>query len=326
MVVSAPALPPIIHTVSIRFSGHESFPLRFGWLPKAYALTTKAPDAWRDSGRAMVGLGLGKNMVVSLRFWADALAILREANGRMGVTKFGEALLNTRSGWDPYLERRETLWALHWRLAHARGGSLFAWTVLFGHWVEREWTRSEILDEFARLAVVEAKRTISPVTLAQHFDAFVRTYLPASARRGRNGEDDLDCPLAELRLVEQVGERRVGRNARVEAVYSLRYGAKPELDDRIFFAALAEYWFKHRRRDQTLAFRDVASSPLGPGRVFCLSEDDLRDRLERASSVTSGALEFRSSGLVDALHRKARIDPGKWWRDALSPPDGGRNN
>ena len=267
----------------------------------------------------MVGLGVGRNMVVSLRFWAECLGVIEERAGRTTVTSFGRALLDPSEGWDPYLEKRETLWTLHWRLAHPVGGRLFAWSVLFGTWSEREWTRSQVLEEFGRLCVAEANRSISPVTLAQHFDVFLRTYLPPNARRRPKAEDELDCPLSEIRLVESVGERREGRSGRIEPVYTFRYGTKPDLSDSVFLAALAEYWYSYTPDEATLTYRSIASTPLGVGRVFCLPDEDLRDRLERIESISEGMFSFRPSGLIDAVHRRAgRIDVSALWSNALS--------
>lgn len=50
------------------FSGHETFALRSNWLKKAYDLLQHMPDLfYRDD--AFVLLGVGENMVQSIRFW-----------------------------------------------------------------------------------------------------------------------------------------------------------------------------------------------------------------------------------------------------------------
>ena len=37
----------------------------------------------------------------------------------------------------------------------------------------------------------------SAVTLEQHFDTFLHTYVPTRGRKGEVQEDNLDCPLVE---------------------------------------------------------------------------------------------------------------------------------
>ncbi|MCX6902420.1 MAG: DUF4007 family protein [Verrucomicrobia bacterium] len=54
-----------------RISGHESFPCRYTWLPKAVQGLSREPKLFADEQKAMVDLGLGKNMVRSVRFWAQ---------------------------------------------------------------------------------------------------------------------------------------------------------------------------------------------------------------------------------------------------------------
>ena len=50
-----------------RISGHESFPCRYTWLPKAVRGIGVDFKLFGDEERAMVDLGVGKNMVRSIR-------------------------------------------------------------------------------------------------------------------------------------------------------------------------------------------------------------------------------------------------------------------
>ena len=58
MTLDEPSIPP-----PPRFSGHESFALRYAWLPKAYKGLKDDPRLFADDEKAMLELGLGKNMV-----------------------------------------------------------------------------------------------------------------------------------------------------------------------------------------------------------------------------------------------------------------------
>ena len=50
------------------FSGHESFPCKTLWLKKGYDFVVAGNDF--NSPEAVIGLGVGKNMVASIRFWS----------------------------------------------------------------------------------------------------------------------------------------------------------------------------------------------------------------------------------------------------------------
>lgn len=59
-----------------RFSGHETFVCRYPWLPKAVRAVSENSEIFSDEDEAMVTLGVGKNMVRSIRFWADSLGVI----------------------------------------------------------------------------------------------------------------------------------------------------------------------------------------------------------------------------------------------------------
>jgi len=66
-----------LQEVTAKFSGHETFTLRYGWLTKAVAAVKSDPEIFsRDD--AMVSLGVGKNMVRSIRHWSTSLGIVEE--------------------------------------------------------------------------------------------------------------------------------------------------------------------------------------------------------------------------------------------------------
>ena len=80
------------------FSGHESFPCKSMWLKKGY-------DYLVDRNRftdpdAVVKLGVGKNMVQSIRFWLRAFGLLNDDE----ATEIAHYLFDDRDGRDPYAE------------------------------------------------------------------------------------------------------------------------------------------------------------------------------------------------------------------------------
>src|SRR5438067_787440 len=105
------------NVVNYRFSGHETFPCRYTWLPKAVQSLAQDPALFRNEDQAMVRLGVGKNMVRAIRFWADAAGVSASLpDGALAVSRFGADLLGER-GCDPFLEDVRTLWLIHWKIA-----------------------------------------------------------------------------------------------------------------------------------------------------------------------------------------------------------------
>ena len=290
--------------MNYKFSGHETFPCRYAWLPKAYRELCEKSDAFSDEERAMVKLGVGKNMVRAIRFWVQATGIAcSKKDGGYGITELGHALLSARQGLDPFLEDRRTLWLLHWNLSTVANEPLFAWDYLLNRWPHPEMTRTEAVRAFAQ----EAKRIgrkLSPVTIDQHFDVFLHTYYPTRSRKGDIQEDNLDCPLVELEFIRCVGERQGGQSGRREQIYAFHREPKPDITGELFVYCLNDYWTKHRSNEQTLTFRDVSVGHASPGQVFKLSEADVRARLESLESDSGGVFQYQESANMQRVLRK----------------------
>ena len=157
---------------SYRFSGHETFPCRYTWLPKAVVALQKDPHLFKDMDEAMVILGVGKNMVRAIRFWVEAAKVVeKQGKDDFVVTPLGQMLLGME-GSDPYLEDMQTLWLVHWNFSTHREAPIFAWDFLMNQWQEPEMTPSLVVRDFEKGAISQGRK-LSKVTLKQHFDVFL---------------------------------------------------------------------------------------------------------------------------------------------------------
>ncbi|NCC60106.1 MAG: DUF4007 family protein [Verrucomicrobiae bacterium] len=272
-----------------KFSGHETFAFRFAWLPKAYNAISEDPFAFSDEDQAIITLGVGKNMVRSIRFWALLSGVIEpDDKGGCCVSQFGRDVFCQEDGFDPYLENEQTLWLLHWQISTAEE-PLFAWDFLLNRWQETELLMSVLLPNLQKSAEKEQK--ISKNSLGSLLKVFFHTYVPTRGQKSGVLEENLDCPLVQLRLVEQIGVREnlEGRN---EAIYAFRRSEKPEICDELFFYALACFWMRYMSNEETISIREVSCSPGSPGQIFKLTDEDIRGRLsslptENRSSVFS---------------------------------------
>ncbi|AFZ16745.1 hypothetical protein Mic7113_0840 [Allocoleopsis franciscana PCC 7113] len=109
-----------VPNVNPAFARHETFHPRFGWLKKGFDWAKRDSEIFLKED-APVRLGVGKNMVRSIRYWCSAFKVLendtpdarRLANA--SLSDFGEKLL-AENGWDEFLEDPASLWLLHWNL------------------------------------------------------------------------------------------------------------------------------------------------------------------------------------------------------------------
>ncbi len=284
-----------------RFSGHETFPLRYGWLKKVFdrvGETEKEPDqkaaCWGDD--AIARFGVGKNMVASMRHWAKATGIIDEPSGTNSVqtTDLGEILFG-EDGLDPYVEDPSTLWLLHVQIATHPEKTTWLWA--FSYYPAVTFDRDAMIAQIERLArdcgVSKPSRTIIKNDVA----CLIRTYVARqSASQGRH-DGILESPLTELGLIKATNKKDEFRFVR---------GLKPTLSNGVFAYALAKFWESYSRAD-TLSFEAVAHAPCGPGRVFGLSENDLASRLIFLEEVTNGVVRWSETAGLKQLVRTQEV-------------------
>ncbi len=282
----------------LRFSGHETFPCRYSWIPKAYEALACNPHLFRDEAEAMVELGVGKNMVRAIRFWIRAAKIHTEDNGLV-PTELGKAIF-AKDGIDPYMEDIKTNWIIHWNIANISKNPLFAWRHVFNHWHHPEFTRTELESTFFTEAST-LDRPLSKVTTDQHVDVFLRTYIAKGVGQDEAIEDSLDCPLAELRLIKIVGERSAKGSKQREPVYSFRYEEKEDISSNLFVFFINDFWSNNRANEKTITLHDLAYAELSPGQLLKIPEQSIRNRLENIEKNSGGAFSFDDSSTVQRI-------------------------
>ncbi len=292
-----------------RFTGHETFPCRYPWLPKAVAALAlpNHSNLFKDIDEAIVVLGVGKQMARAIRFWVEAAKVVeKQEKGGLKVSPLGEKLLG-KNGFDPYLEDIQTLWLIHWNFSTHPESPIFAWDYLMNRWQAPEIAPSRAVDAFKKEAD-SLDRQLSIVTLKQHFNIFLHTYVPTRGKKGKILEDNLDSPLTELDLIQQIGETFSDSNGKLEPVYIFNRDPKPEINQQLFFYCLNDFWETYHSGEKSLQFREVTSGYGSPGQIFKLPEHEIRDRLEDIEDFTDGAMRFRESVNLRQIQKQRDIE------------------
>lgn len=266
------------------FSGHESFACRYGWLPKLYEAVVEDPALFSSDERAILRLGLGRNMIKSLRFWGEAFGLTRTHAREVHATDFARRLLDIDKGIDPYLETHGALWRLHWNLT-VHGG-LGAWVIAFLEMHDREITRERFIAS-VRSRAMQTSRTITYGTASNHVDVFLRTYVGSQYSEG-SPEESLGSPFQELELLN------LPMPAGVSTV-RLSRGQKRTLDTKAFAFVLHDFWQGTGPKSMTLSFRKLMLSYAGPGSVLFLNESGLHEKLDELCT-RSHRLTLQSDG------------------------------
>lgn len=251
---------------------------------------------------AITILGVGKNMVRSIRHWCLTAGVLEENAAKEGgvlrVSELGKLLL-ANDGLDPYLEDPATLWLLHWQIASNRARAT-TWFWIFSHFHEPEFTREALTSALFRWTQTLSGKKVAFSSLKRDVEVFLRTYVASRHHRGKIAEDSMDCPLTELGLIAQPGD---GQS------FHFRRGAQRSLPDRILLYAVLSFWKSCAPASKTFALHDLSRQPGSPGRLFKIDESSLVERLESVERQTHGALVYDETAGLRQLYRRQQLEP-----------------
>lgn len=260
-----------------RFSGHQTFVARNGWLEKGVNLILNNPHGFLDND-AVVRLGVGKNMVESIKYWCQQTGLIEDAEvaSTMRLTALGRFLFGDgkEQGADPYLEDDASLWLLHYKMVVDAPES--TWSIVFNHYNKPEFRKDEITS-FIMRRLSDKGLSISEKTLERDVDCFIRTY---AGTRSTRGEESFDSPFLALRLIQSTSDA---------GLYRLNIGKKHNLPDALIGYAILRYMESIGELNVSLV--RLLFDPKSPGQVFKLNQGALVDAVlslgdDRLSKLT----------------------------------------
>ncbi len=276
------------------FARHETFHPRSGWLKKGYDAAVSNSNIFLEEDAA-VTLGVGKNMVRSIRYWCSAFGVLREIprKGNAGKecvsTDLGDRLL-ADNGWDPYLESNASLWLLHWKLIQPNSLAT-AWDYTFNIFRLAEFTEDQLFQSLDDLIKKTHPSTnISPASIKKDVNCIFRMYARHSMKKSKSlTEESLDCPFSELGIVETVGD---------SPYYSFKVGPKDGLDPEIIVSTCLDYASCQDTSASTIALSRLLYDHGSPGLAFKLTENDLYESIEAIAEKYNNIVVSDSAGII----------------------------
>lgn len=302
----------MIKTGHIVFGGHQTFSFRHGWLEKGFRGIGEGGDIF-GAEDAIVRLGVGKNMVESIRHWC-VLAQLIENSEDDGAkrarsyqpTDIGRRLLDPLQGWDPFLEDDASLWLVHWLLV-SNPARRTVWQVIFAQFNKPEFSRTELSD-FLKAFVDRHEIRVSAGTLGRDLECFLKTYVAARSD-GEFTEENFNCPLADLGLVRASPESET---------FHFDIGAKYSLPPAVFYFAFEQFSGRSQTTSQTMTIQECLYGTGSPGQAFKLDENALLEQFEAVSEATDGALLLDDTAGLKQIYRRRPFAPtkllGKYYR------------
>jgi len=183
----------------ISFSGHDSFQCRQLWLKKGYDYVQERKN-FNDED-AVVQLGVGKNMVSSIRFWLKAFNVI---DNKDIPTEFGKRLFDEKIGYDPFLEDECSLWLLHYQLV--KSGFATIYSLIFNEFRKEKmlFNKETFLNYMKRIGESNPDLNFNENTIAKDFIVFVNLY--KSDPESKDVEDSFSGILSEIDILKTIGK------------------------------------------------------------------------------------------------------------------------
>jgi len=248
----------------MRFSGHETFCVREGWLHKGLDLLMNDPSKFYHEHAADY-LGVGSNMAKSIRYWLQATGLVacsQDARGKLVVTELGKVIYK----YDPFLIETGTWWLLHINLV-SRPIYADTWHWFFNSFNSERFDRPIVVENLRQFIQLGSGRQPSIKTLERDVTCLLASYSRDIPADNSDPEEARDCPFRDLGLLSYF---------RASGHYQLHHNAKP-IDSCVFGYCVSKAYEDVGQGD--IAIQRLLREPGGPGCAFALTSESLYETL-----------------------------------------------
>lgn len=269
--------------VKYTFSGHESFYCKSLWLKKGYDFVSGNKDF--NAPDAVVDLGVGKNMVSSIRYWLKAFGLLEE--GR--ATEIADFLFSDDNGKDLYVEDLGTLWLLHYLLTSTELASIYKLFFVDFHKEKNTEFTKEQLQFFIKRKNAETfyAHLYNENTVKRDIGVLLQNYV--IPQQGKPNED-FSALLIDLNLIRYSEDKLLYFNTK----------GKNELIPEIFLYAIID----DKKDEQIISFDKLMDLAL----IFCLSKTELIDIILLLVKMYPQVLRYADDGGIKQLFFLKELD------------------
>lgn len=277
------------------FARHETFYIREGWLFKGMQAIDNAesadeqPTIFLDKD-APERLGIGRNMVRSLRFWMQATGLAEEmSEGRTvhRLTDFGKLVWTH----DRFIEDPLTLWLLHYHLV---SNEEFAttWYWFFNHYSPTQFDDQSALESLQSWATgYDPDRSIAISSLKKDVRCLLQTYLVDEKKH--SPEDMKHSPFTQLEILARGSGRQKS--------YYWQRANLTQIHPLAVLYVLLDRQEKSVRESNELLLRDALYEPMNVGRVFNITTAGLIEMISLLRRDFAFDIEFVGTAQLNQI-------------------------
>ena len=273
------------------FSGHESFPCKTLWTKKGYDFVTAHKDF--NSPNAVVDLGVGKNMVSSIRYWYKVFGLGKDAKTEW----LAEYIFSTDIGKDPFTEDLGTLWLLHFLLVYTGEASLYKMFFIDFQKERRLFEREQVVN-FVKRKMIEAGKAnlFNENTVKKDVGVLLLNYcLP----RNPQSNEEFSTLLMDLDLLRQSDKTENSEDKRSRYFFNIE--GKRQVIPAIFLFALLTV---KEENDNSIPYDTLHEL----GLIFCMTDLEVIDMLKILSEKYSNYLAYSDVAGIRQLQFTQQLD------------------
>lgn len=189
--------------IKLKLKRHESFSIREGWLAKGIKNVKEYGNVFALQNATDI-LGIGTNMVKSLKYWMTATRLIEEKNREIMLSDFGSII----NEYDPYLEDIFSWWLIHINMI-TNVDDAYIYNLFFNKCNIKTFTKRELYEKLYALLTNE-KLTFNENILQDEVNMIIKTY--TIDEKIDNPENNFICPLSELNLLKKVDRDTYEKN------------------------------------------------------------------------------------------------------------------
>jgi hypothetical protein len=289
--------------IKYTFSGHEKFQCRQLWLKKGYDYL-KSDKSFTDE-EAVIDLGVGKNMVASIRFWLKAFGI---TDSQDQLTSIGELLFQS-NGLDEYLEDDASLWLLHYLLI--KTGFASSYSLIFNEFrKERKEFSSDNYEAYIkRKSEVMSNVSFNSNTIQNDFDIFRKMYV-SSLEDYKSIDDSFVGLLTDLHLVGTIQKEDDGlvsdkTKRRIRQLLFIDNMEREGLPVEILIFSILD----NPAYGSSISLPSLENDFNSPGNIFALSRTGLVSKIQEAQEKYPLDIVYTDHAGIKELQFKRKINP-----------------
>lgn len=180
----------------IKLKGHESFSIREGWITKGIFEIKNNPKLFSEKNLTDI-LGIGTNMVKSLKYWLITSGIIKETKKtEYELTELGRLI----EKYDPYMEDTFSLYFIHLSIVTNIEKAII-WNIFFNKCNLKNFSKRELLEQIEYILETE-NLEYNEKMLVDEISILLKTY--TIDEKNGTPENNFTCPLTELKLVRKI--------------------------------------------------------------------------------------------------------------------------